>query len=198
MIVPKDLVADLQKEMRLLERDLLATAESDPQADTALRKRHKEAENRSRTGLTFETWRDQRITQIAAGWLLGCVYTRFCEDNRLLDQPMLSGPGDRLAEAREWQADYFRTHPAESDLDYLQAAIRRLEGFDATRALVDKHNPMRLLAPSPDRATDLLDFWRKIDPATGTLVHDFTDASLALAFHQGWAAERRADMEKCS
>ena len=77
---------------------------------------------RSRTGLTFEIWRGQQLTQVAAGWVLACVYTRFCEDNGLLDQPMLAGSGDRLTEARERQTDYFRQHSAESDLDYLRAA----------------------------------------------------------------------------
>jgi hypothetical protein len=182
VIAPKDLVADLQKELRLLERDLFATAESSREVDSTLRKRHEVAENRSRTGLTFETWRGQQLTQVAAGWVLACVYTRFCEDNRMLDAPMLAGPGDRLAEARDRQTEYFRTHPADSDLEYLRAAVGRLKDFDATRALVDKHNPMHLIAPSPDRATDLLEFWRRIDPATGALVHDFTDDKLGTRF----------------
>ena len=91
MIVPKELVADLQQQMRQLERDLLARAESDPAADAVLRKRYDTAVNRSRTGLTFEAWRDQQLTQVAAGWILACVYTRFCEDNHLLDHPLLAG-----------------------------------------------------------------------------------------------------------
>ncbi|HEY3905128.1 MAG TPA: BREX-2 system adenine-specific DNA-methyltransferase PglX, partial [Streptosporangiaceae bacterium] len=178
----KDLVADLQKQLRTLEADLLAIAESDAKADADLHARYRQAANRSRTGLSFETWRAQQLTQIAAGWLLACVYTRFCEDNGLLDHPMLAGSDDRLAEARERQTEYFRIHPKHSDLHYLRAAIDRLQGFSATRALVDKHNPMRLLDPAPDRASDLLDFWRRIDPETGKLVHDFTDPKLGTRF----------------
>jgi hypothetical protein len=182
VIVTKDLVADLQKQLRALEADLLAIAESDAKADADLHARHTHAANRSRTGLSFETWRGQQLTQIAAGWLLACVYTRFCEDNGLLDHPMLAGPDDRLAEARERQTEYFRIHPKHSDLDYLRAAIDRLQEFSATHALVDKHNPMHLLNPAPDRATDLLDFWRRIAPETGKLVHDFTDLKLGTRF----------------
>ena len=182
MIKPKDLLADLQKQMRILERDLLVQAESDSVIDTRLRKRYSDAVTRSRTGLSFESWRGQQLTQVAAGWILACVYTRFCEDNGLLDRPMLAGPGDRLAEARERQTDYFREHSAESDLDYLRAAVRRLQEYDATRALVDRHNPMHLVDPSPDLATDLLEFWRRIDPATGNLEHDFTDERLDTRF----------------
>jgi hypothetical protein len=182
MIGPKDLLADLQKQLRSLERDLLARAESDAGIDTRLRRRYSDALTRSRTGLSFEAWRGQQLTQVAAGWVLACVYTRFCEDNGLLDQPMLAGPGDRLAEARERQTDYFRQHPEESDLSYLRAAVGRLEEHEATRALVDRHNPMHLASPSADVATELLEFWRRIDPATGTLVHDFTDEHLDTRF----------------
>jgi hypothetical protein len=182
VIVPKELVADLQQQMRHLERDLLARAESDHGADAALRKRYDTAVNRSRTGLTFEAWRDQQLTQVAAGWILACVYTRFCEDNHLLDHPLLAGSGDRLAEARERQTEYFRQQPADSDLDYLRIAVERLRDYDATRALVDQHNPMHLVAPSADAATNLLNFWRQIHPDTGALVHDFTDANLGTRF----------------
>jgi hypothetical protein len=197
LITPKDLLADLQKQLRGLERDLLTRAESDAEIDTRLRQRYSDAVTRSRTGLNFETWRGQQLTQMAAGWVLACVYTRFCEDNGLLGQPMLAGPGNRLAEARERQTDYFRHHPEESDLDYLRASVGRLEEYDATRALVDRHNPMHLAAPSPDVATGLLEFWRRINPATGTLVHDFTDQHLGTRFlgdlYQDLSEQARAD-----
>ena len=182
MIVPKELVADLQQQMRHLERDLLSQAESDPATDAALRKRYDRAVNRSRTGLTFEAWRSQQLTQVAAGWILACVYARFCEDNHLLDHPLLAGSGERLAEARERQTEYFRQQPANSDLDYLRTAVDRLRDYNATRALVDRHNPMHLVAPSADAATNLLNFWRQIHPDTGALVHDFTDANLGTRF----------------
>ena len=94
----------------------------------------------------------------------------------------MPGPGDRLAEARERQLEYFREHPAHSDLDYLHAAVQRLTAYEPTRALADRHNPMHLLPPSPDRATDLLEFWRRIDPETGKLRHDFTDPQLSTRF----------------
>src|SRR5438105_2166098 len=107
MIKPALLVADLQQQVRELERDLLERAESDPEIDGKLRQRHRNAGNRSRTGLSFEAWRAQQLTQVAAGWVLACVFTRFCEDNGLLAAAMLAAPGDRLAEARERQLEYF-------------------------------------------------------------------------------------------
>jgi hypothetical protein len=182
VIRPKDLLTDLQKQLRNLERDLLAQAESNSGIETRLHKRYSKAVTRSRTGLSFESWRSQQLTQVAAGWLLACVYTRFCEDNDLLDRPMLAGPGDRLAESRERQTDYFRQHSAQSDLDYLRAAVERLTDYEPTRALADRQSPMHLLAPSPDRATEQLEFWRRIDPETGKLLHDFTDPQLSTRF----------------
>ncbi len=182
MIEPAQLVADLQQRVRELERDLLDLAESDPETDRKLHQRHWTAENRSRTGLSFEAWRAQQLTQVAAGWVLACVFTRFCEDNGLITEAMLAGPGDRLVEARERQLEYFRQHQAHSDLDYLQAAVHRLTKYEPTRALADRQNPMHLLAPSPDRATDLLEFWRRIDPETGKLRHDFTDPGRSTRF----------------
>jgi hypothetical protein len=182
MIEPALLVADLQQRVRELERDLLERAESDAETGKKLHELHRAAGNRSRTGLNFEAWRAQQLTQVAAGWVLACVFTRFCEDNGMLTEAMLAGPGDRLAEARERQLEYFRHHPVQSDLDYLRAAVQRLTDYEPTRALADRHNPMHLLAPSPDRATDLLEFWRAIDPETGKPRHDFTDPGLSTRF----------------
>ena len=67
MIKPKDLLADLQSSYSILERDLLAQAESDSVIDTRLRRRYSDAVTRSRTGLSFESWRGQQLTQVAAG-----------------------------------------------------------------------------------------------------------------------------------
>ncbi|MFD2082895.1 Type I restriction-modification system, DNA methylase subunit [Actinopolymorpha cephalotaxi] len=182
MIDARRLLADLQRQVRSIEADLLRLAESDGSAANRLEKRYEAAVKGNRTGLPFETWRGQQLTQVAAGWVLACVFARFCEDNRLLEQAMLAGPGERLAEARERQDAYFREYSSHSDLDYLRAAINRLEDSEVTRALVERQNPLHVMDPSPDMATALLDFWRRIDPETGLLLHDFTDPSLSTRF----------------
>ncbi|MGW0227901.1 BREX-2 system adenine-specific DNA-methyltransferase PglX [Actinopolymorpha singaporensis] len=182
MIDARRLLTDLQRQVRSIESDLLRLAESDNGAAERLAKRYEAAVKGKRTGLPFETWRGQQLTQVAAGWVLACVFARFCEDNRLLEQAMLAGPGDRLAEARERQDAYFREYSSHSDLDYLRAAINRLEDSEVTRALVERQNPLHVMDPSPDTASALLDFWRRIDPETGLLVHDFTDPSLSTRF----------------
>jgi hypothetical protein len=194
VIDAKRLLADLQKQVRVLEDDLRRRAESDP---GPLGTRYKAAVAGRRTGVTLETWREQQLTQVAVGWVLACVFTRFCEDNGLLPEAMLAGRGDRLAEARERQMHYFRQRPSDSDLEYVRAAVRRLEEYDATRALVDRHNPMHLVNPSPDMATGLLDFWRRIDPSSGELVHDFHDDGLSTRFlgdlYQNLSEQARKD-----
>ena len=46
-----------------------------------------------RTGHTFEVWLDDRLTQVAVGWVLACVFVRFGEDNGLIDDARLDGSG---------------------------------------------------------------------------------------------------------
>ncbi|ETA01104.1 hypothetical protein CcI6DRAFT_03450 [Frankia sp. CcI6] len=200
MIEARRLLADLQRQVRGLEADLRARARSDRDVDDRLHKRYQEAKTGCRTGVGYETWLDQQLTQVAVGWVLACVFTRFCEDNTLLGRPMLAGPVrpeqeadetgearervDGVAEAREWQTFYFQAedHKNDSDLDYLRAAVARLEAYDATRDLVNRHNPLHLVDISPDAATGLLEFWRRIDPETGALVHDFSDPASSTRF----------------
>ncbi len=47
--------------------------------------------------MSFEEWRDGEITQAAVAWVLACVFVRFLEDNGLIDQALISGPGGRRA-----------------------------------------------------------------------------------------------------
>ena len=48
------------------------------------------------------------LTQAAAAWLLGCVFVRFIEDNGLVEEALISGPGERRNHAAERQILYFR------------------------------------------------------------------------------------------
>lgn len=42
------------------------------------------------------------------------MFVRPCEDNGLLPEPFLSGPGDRRVLAEEAEAQFFRDHPGET------------------------------------------------------------------------------------
>ncbi|MGW2028987.1 BREX-2 system adenine-specific DNA-methyltransferase PglX [Streptomyces sp. NPDC001811] len=177
------LLKDLQAQARILEDDLRARTENEPEFRDALRIEYDKAVAAERTAAMYETWRDERVVQIAAAWVLACVFVRFSEDNGLIPDAWLSGPGDRLAEAQDRHDAYFRENPSKNDRDWL------LDSFDAlakshrtVEGLFDRaHNPLYEVTPSYEAATALLAFWRQRG-ADGEIVHDFTDPSLDTRF----------------
>ncbi|WP_229899042.1 BREX-2 system adenine-specific DNA-methyltransferase PglX [Streptomyces capoamus] len=177
------LLKDLQAQARILEDDLRARTENEPEFRDALRVEYEKAVAAERTAAMYETWRDERVVQIAAAWVLACVFVRFSEDNGLIPDAWLSGPGDRLAEAQDRHDAYFRENPSKNDRDWL------LDSFDAlakshrtVEGLFDRaHNPLYEVTPSYEAATALLAFWRQRG-ADGEIVHDFTDPALDTRF----------------
>ncbi|MER6470301.1 BREX-2 system adenine-specific DNA-methyltransferase PglX [Streptomyces collinus] len=177
------LLKDLQAQARLLEDDLRARTENEPEFRDALRDEYDKAVAAERTAVMYETWRDERVVQIAAAWVLACVFVRFSEDNGLIPDAWLSGPGDRLAEAQDRHDAYFRENPSKNDRNWL------LDSFDAlakshrtVEGLFDRaHNPLYEVTPSYEAATALLAFWRQRG-ADGEIVHDFTDPELSTRF----------------
>ncbi len=116
------------------------------------------------------------LDQSVVHWILACVFLRFVEDNRLVDRPLLSGPGEGLDLAKERQQAYFRERPHESDADYLMASFDEAARLPGLSGLFDRaHNPLFRLPLSGDGAMALLRFFREVVPETGDLVHDFTD-----------------------
>ncbi|WP_446210117.1 BREX-2 system adenine-specific DNA-methyltransferase PglX [Micromonospora sp. IBSANI012] len=175
MIDRKLLLSDLQKQVKNLEKDLREQAESVEEVRLRLRGEYDQAFKVGRTAATWAAWRDERVTQVAVAWVLGTVFVRFCEDNGLLAEPYVAGPGDRLVLAEEAEAQFFRDRPDETLRGWL------LEGFDgiastqAGRSLFDRrHNPLFQIPLSHDAAKELIGFWRRRSESGG-LVHDFTD-----------------------
>ncbi|MCP8706746.1 BREX-2 system adenine-specific DNA-methyltransferase PglX [Streptomyces sp. AC04842] len=177
------LLKDLQAQARLLEDDLRERTESEPEFRDALRAEYDKAVAAERTAAMYETWRDERVVQIAAAWVLACVFVRFSEDNGLIPDAWLSGPGDRLAEAQDRHDDFFRRNPSLNDRDWLLASFEALGKSHRTVAgLFDPaHNPLFEVLPSYEAATALLAFWRRRG-ADGEVVHDFTDPELNTRF----------------
>ena len=125
---------------------------------------------------TYESWREDRLTQVAVAWILGCIFVRFLEDNSLVDPPRFSGTGDWRHRALDEHNLYFRAHPRESDREYLLHLFRAVAAFPVADQMFDeRHNPLWSLGPSGDAATGLLGLWQRIDPDSGALAHDFTD-----------------------
>jgi hypothetical protein len=156
VIDPKQLLADLQKQVKALEADL-KTNEDD------LAK------------LRIE-WEHDRVTQVAVAWVLATVFARFCEDNGLIGDAFIAGPGERTAQARERQAAYFQVEANQHKTDraWLDAAFDEMRKSPVARGLFAEHNPMWSITPSQYATKALIDFWRKVD-ADGGVVHDFTD-----------------------
>ncbi len=183
MIQAPQLLADLTRQLKRIEDDLrqrIFDAATDvPELKVALQAEWQAARDADRTAETFETWADQVITQAGVHWLLSCVFIRFIEDNGLVERPWLGGTpvSGRLALARDGHEAYFRAHPTESDRAYLLAAFREAGTLPGLQTFFDEaHNPVFRLPISGDAAMALLKFWWTVDPDTGGLVHDFTDA----------------------
>ncbi|MEA3410513.1 MAG: BREX-2 system adenine-specific DNA-methyltransferase PglX [Pseudomonadota bacterium] len=177
MIDPKTLLDDLKRLVKRLQDDLRERATGMAAMADRLEDEYRSAREAGRTGDAFEAWREGVLTQAAVAWVLGCVFVRFLEDNGLVDGPLISGPGERRGRASDRRTLYFRSHPTDTDRDYLYDVFRTVARLPAVARLYDEaHNPVWTHGVSGDAAREMIAFWRRIVPETGDLVHDFTDA----------------------
>lgn len=183
MIDRDALLADLKKRVPGLEADLREHIDETPALGERLAAEHRRAAAGRRTGLGFESFKDEAITQAAVAWVLTTVFVRFLEDNRLIDRPRLSGPGERRALALDSRTAHKKAHPTHSDRDYLEATFRELASLPGCAALFDaRHNALWTLPLSVDGARDLVEGWLEKDPETGATRFDFTDPGLDTRF----------------
>nr|WP_033825777.1 MULTISPECIES: BREX-2 system adenine-specific DNA-methyltransferase PglX [unclassified Kitasatospora] len=169
-----ELLKDLRKQVAALEDDLRERSQDVPEFAEKLDDEYQRARAAERTAATYESWREERITQAAVAWVLGTVFIRFCEDNGLIEWPWLAGPGERLEIAEERHEAYFRDNPEQNDRDWIIAAFDHLAASNETAGgLFDRnHNPLWGLTPSYEAARALLVFWRRRDK-DGEAVHLF-------------------------
>lgn len=177
MIDRQTLLKDLQTVLRKLEADLLERSEAMPEVKAALAAEHQRAREAERTAQSYEDWRSDYSTQMAAAWVLSGVFARFLEDNRLVEPPRVAGPGERLARARDEHELYFRAHPTETDREYLLHVFDEFARLPGAQDIFGTHNPIHESPNwlSGDAAGELLRFFQRIDANTGMLIHDFTD-----------------------
>ncbi|WP_307847474.1 BREX-2 system adenine-specific DNA-methyltransferase PglX [Streptomyces sp. F63] len=170
------LLKDLKRQVAALEDDLRERSETVEEFRTRLEAEYQQARDARRTAAAYGAWREERITQSAAAWVLACVFVRFCEDNGLIDEPFIAGPGERLAEAEARHEAFFREHPHLNNRDWLFAAFDHLARTNDTAAgLFDRrHNPLWDITPGYEAASELLSFWRRWG-AEGEIRYDFTD-----------------------
>ncbi|MGH3191654.1 MAG: BREX-2 system adenine-specific DNA-methyltransferase PglX [Streptosporangiaceae bacterium] len=170
MIDRNALLDDLKREVRTLEADLRPTGKQDPE----LQREHQEAYDAKRTSADFDSWLGDRVTQVAVAWALGTVFVRFCEDNDLIEFPVIAGPGDRLDLAIDLQRDFFQRHPEKNYRDWITQGFEAMKVSPVAAGLFETHNPMWTILPSQDAAKALLGFWRTTD-SDGAVVHNFKD-----------------------
>jgi len=184
MIDSRKLLDALRKLMTGLEQDLRERIDFQTGLETLLRGEWQQARDSGRVGSAYAQWQEEEVTQAAVHWVLACVFLRFIEDNGLCERPWLSGatkPQRDLAQDRHEQ--FFRAHPMESDREYLLDCFAEAARLPAMGGLFDPaHNPVWRLGPSGDGAMALLGFWRTVNPDTGEVLHDFTDADLDTRF----------------
>lgn len=180
MINRSALLADLKRLVTTVQDDLRIRASSAdvPDVGRRLADEYARAQAARRTAATFEAWREGEITQMAVAWILSCVFARFLEDNFLVDAARLAGPTqERLEDARDARLAFFRSHPTETDREYLLDFFDSLAALPGTADIFGSVNPIRSLPAwlSPEAATSLVTFFQTVDPATGHLAHDFSD-----------------------
>ncbi len=176
MIDRKALLDDLKQQVKAVEADLGKQVKALGEVGARLRAEYDQARKLGRTAATWTSWLDERVTQVAVAWVLGTVFVRFCEDNRLIPEPYLTGPdGDRRELAESRYDAYVESDDNPTYRGWLEQAFDELGQGQAGRLLFDKrHNPLYQVPLSHDGARELVEFWRQRNEA-GVLVHDFTD-----------------------
>jgi hypothetical protein len=182
MIDATRLKDDLKKQVSALEKDLHHQLKHDSAFAAPLRAKYDQAFQSRRTASTFIAWAENEITQAAVAWVLATVFVRFLEDNGLIPDPILSGPPERLRLAQDALSHHFMQHPGASERDYLLHHFSALRQYPALTELLGPHNSLHALHPRPDALKGLIAFWRQIDPASGAVTHDFTDAEMRTRF----------------
>jgi len=179
MIDATALLADTRTTVVDLVDDLREVSTNDPAARAHVADEYQRAHAAGRTSLGKAEWAEGLYAQVAVAWTLACVFVRFCEDNGLIAEPLLGGPGLRAQLALDQRAAYLHAYHAHDDRDWLREVFSRLRALPATGNVFGPHNPIWLegLLPSADGARRVREELTRIDPGTGQLRHDFADPS---------------------
>ncbi|HEY8545531.1 MAG TPA: hypothetical protein VIL36_10805, partial [Acidimicrobiales bacterium] len=91
MIAREALTAELRAQVATLIDDLRQRADTVDEVRTVVEREWQSASEAGRTAHELTVWREDLLAQVAVAWVLGTVFLRFCEDNGLLREPVLSG-----------------------------------------------------------------------------------------------------------
>ncbi|WP_437611924.1 BREX-2 system adenine-specific DNA-methyltransferase PglX [Sorangium sp. So ce834] len=163
MTAPTGLPKLLQPALKALEKDLLARAKTE-RVEAGLKKAWEDEQKAGQTGLGFDPWRRERVTQLAVAWILSVVFVRTLEDRGYVDPRVAGATADALRAAEDREALFLQVAPFLGPREYLLAVFRELSKLPGARDVFDtRHNPVWVLSPSSEGARALLDFFRKRD-----------------------------------
>lgn len=182
MIDAVELTKVLKRLVVALEDDLRARADVDVEVAATVSEEFERAVSAGRTALSELAWRDQLLTQVAVGWVLATVFVRFCEDNGLIADPLVSGPGERGRQAEGAQTVFLRGGAELGERDYLLHVFTQARALPGLDQVLGAHNPLWLFGPSEDGTRQVLNEFRVTGDASGVLVWDFTDAEWGTRF----------------
>jgi hypothetical protein len=182
MIDPQALLADARQVTDLLVDDLRTRTDDHDETRIAVRGVYEHAASVGRTDRSWEDWREDLLAQVASGWTLASVFVRFCEDNRLVETPLLSGPEHRRSIARDHRAAFLAANPTADDRHWLVEVFDRYRKLPGIGTVLGERNPLWQIQPGPDGAKALLQLWWRTDDEGRRLRHDFTDAQLGTRF----------------
>ncbi len=153
----------LQPALKALEKDLLARAKT-TRIEAGLKAAWEDEQKGGQTGLGFDPWRRERVTQLAVAWILSIVFVRTLEDRGYIDPRIAGATAEALLAAEDREALFLQIAPFLGPREYLLIVFRELAKLSGARDVFDaKHNPVWVLSPSSEGAKGLLDFFRKRD-----------------------------------
>ena len=175
MINRTKLLADLKLQVRDLEGDLRERFGSIQEYKQRLTADWQAARDAGRTAEALESWVEAQFTQSAVAWVLACVFIRFCEDNDLLDAPLISGTDSQGRSAVARQEAFYLQHPTASDNDYLRDVFAMASRLPGLSDVLKVQQNLLSATVSADMGKQLVRFFRAADADSGALVHDFAD-----------------------
>lgn len=153
----------LQPALKALEKDLLARAKTE-RVEAGLEAAWEDEQKAGQTGLGFDPWRRERVTQLAVAWILSVVFVRTLEDRGYIDPRVAGASLDALRAAEDRETLFTQVAPALGPREYLLAVFREPSKLPGARDVFSAmHNPIRVLSPSSEGAKAPLDFLRKRD-----------------------------------
>jgi hypothetical protein len=155
-------VRALQGQVRLLVEDLRRQAAVDGSLSADLEREYAAGVAAGRVGGGFDAWCVGVWDQAAVGWVLGCVFVRFCEDNGLVDRVWIGGPESSASVGRALRErqGYLIEFPLRNDRHWLREGFGFLAGLPATGRLFDAHSAVWRFDISGPAAEGLSDFFR--------------------------------------